>query len=190
MFGLPSKPPLDMWPLSLPDEVTWAADSASVLQPKFLVQTPRYCQPPPSYRPRPPLFPVPPPGSCLLPPPPIALSEGLLSPHSWNNDQTPSRVDKLRKLSWTAGDGGTSSSSPPIYYNYQKQGQARTRTLIEVPIQAPPLTSAVCRSDPQPIQAKKVVNVSQSTLDPTSRPFTPASFQSHASSAEDIGHPY
>jgi len=189
MFGIPIKPPLDMWPLSLPDEVPWAADSASVLQPKALVQTPRYCQPPPSYRPRPPLFPVPPPGSCLLPPPPIALCEGVLSPHSWN-DQTPSRTDKLRKLSWTVGDGGSSSSSPPIYYNYQKQGQARTRTLIEVPIQAPPLTSAVSRSDPQPIQAKKVVNVSQSTLDPTSRPFTPASFQSHASSAEDVGIPY
>jgi len=179
MYGIPLKPP-DMWPLSLPDEVPWAADSSTVLQPKTLLPTPRYCQPPPSYRPRPPLFPVPPPGSCLLPPPPLALCDGLLSPHSWN-DQTPSRNENLRKLSWTAGD----VSPPPVFYNYQKQGQARPRTLIEVPLQAQPLSSAVSRSDPQPIQSKKVVNVAQSTLDPTSRPFTPASFQSHASSAED-----
>ena len=38
MYGIPLKPP-DMWPLSLPDEVPWAANSSTVLQPKTLLPT-------------------------------------------------------------------------------------------------------------------------------------------------------
>ena len=180
MFSLPPLPPPDLWPT--PEEAPWLADSATVLQPKALLPTPRYCQPPPTYRQRPPLFPVPPPGSCLLPPPPLATCDGLISPHSWH-EATPSKTDRWRKMSWTAGE----ASPPPAFYNYQRAGQARPRTLVEVPLQ-PQSQPAVLRSDPQPIQpAKQSVNIVQSNLDPTSRPFTPASFQSlPANSYEDF----
>lgn len=172
MFSLPPLPPPELWPT--PEEAPWLADSATVLQPKALLPTPRYCQPPPTYRPRPPLFSVPPPGSCLLPPPPLATCDGLISPHSWH-EATPSKADRWRKMSWTAGEAG---SPPPAFYNYQGAGQSRPRTLVEVSLQ-PQTQPAVQRSDPQPIQpAKQAVNITQSNLDPTSRPFTPASFQS------------
>eukprot|EP00091_Calanus_sinicus_P009960 TRINITY_DN23168_c0_g1_i1.p1 TRINITY_DN23168_c0_g1~~TRINITY_DN23168_c0_g1_i1.p1 ORF type:complete len:261 (+),score=38.09 TRINITY_DN23168_c0_g1_i1:64-783(+) len=83
-------------------------------------------------------------------------------------------------MSWTAGEAG---SPPPAFYNYQRAGQARPMTLVEVPLQ-PQTQPAVQRSDPQPIQpAKQSVNITQSNLDPTSRPFTPASFQSHSSNS-------
>jgi len=79
-------------------------------------------------------------------------------------------------MSWTAGEA---TSPPPAFYNYQRAGQARPRTLVEVPLLPQQPQPAVLRSDPQPIQpAKQSVNITQSNLDPTSRPFTPASFQS------------
>ena len=59
------------------EEAPWQSDSVVV---NSLLPTPsaRYCQPPPAYRAahRPPLFPVPPPGSCLLPPPPLPGQAG------------------------------------------------------------------------------------------------------------------
>jgi len=181
MFPIPPLPHLEAWPL--PEEPPWLADSASVLQPKALLPTPRYCLPPPSYRPpRPPLFPVPPPGSCLLPPPPLPTCEGLISPHSWQDSSvTPnSKNERWRRSSWTPGDTSSSPPLPALSYSYQRSGQARPRTLVEVPLHSD--VSAVCRSDPQPIEAMKVpVNIMQSTLDPTSRPFTPASYKSLAS---------
>eukprot|EP00092_Neocalanus_flemingeri_P015033 GFUD01016237.1.p1 GENE.GFUD01016237.1~~GFUD01016237.1.p1 ORF type:complete len:568 (-),score=128.32 GFUD01016237.1:232-1935(-) len=182
MFSLPPLPPQDTWPP--PEDGPWLADTATVLQPKALLPTPRYCQPPPSYRPRPPLFPVPPPGSCLLPPPPLSTCEGLMSPHSWQ-EATPSKGDRWRKMSWTAGEGGTHGSPPPCptFYNYHRPAQCRPRTLVEVPLLSQP-QPAVLRSDPQPIFPTKQqpTSVLQSNLDPTSRPFTPASLHSLPSS--------
>jgi len=162
-------------------EQPWLTDSSSVLHPKALLPTPRFCLPPPSYRPpRPPLFPVPPPGSCLLPPPPLPTGDGLISPHSWQD--TPTIVsnnlkgERWRKSSWTQGD--STNSPPPLAhpYSYLRGGQTRARTLVEVPLQS---DSVVSRSDPQPINAVKAPpDILRSTLDPTSRPFTPASFKS------------
>jgi len=185
MFSLPPLPTQDKWSLPVPEEGPWLGDTASVLQPKALLPTPRYCQPPPTYRPRPPLFPVPPPGSCLLPPPPLPTCDGVVSPHSWH-EVTPGKADRWRKMSWTAGDGGSLASPPPTYYNYQRQAQARPRTLVEVPLQPQP---GVLRSDPKPIQSistkQQPLDILQSNLDPNSRPFTPAGLQSFPSSPLD-----
>jgi len=72
----------------------------------------------------------------------------------------------------------TNSPPPPAHpYSFQRTGQTRARTLVEVPIQAD--SAVVSRSEPRPINAVKVpLDVLHSTLDPTSRPFTPASFKS------------
>ena len=82
---------------SLPhlEEGPWLADTSSVLQPKALLPTPRYCQPPPNYRPRPPLFPVPPPGSCLLPPPPLPTLDGLSLPTARDYNLQPKFEENL-----------------------------------------------------------------------------------------------
>ena len=98
--------------------------SAAVLQPKALLPTPRYCLPPPTYRPpaRPPLFPVPPPGRCLLPPPPLP-SEELVSPHSWQESlmTLPGKGDRWRRTSWTAGE--YPSRPPPSHHHaYPRPG--------------------------------------------------------------------
>jgi len=183
---------------------TWQLDTASVLQPKALLPTPghRYCQPPPTFRgvpgPRPPLplFPVPPPGSCLVPPPPLATDpgSGLVSPHSWH-ETTPGKAgDRWRKMSWAAGENvqvldskfgtGCVSSIPssppkPVHFNYQKPLHlSRPRTLLEVPLlqskvqdtneQKPSLIAALTGQ-------QTAAGPFQSTLDPNSRPFTPAS---------------
>jgi len=174
MFPIPPPPEV----FHHQEEAPWLADSAAVLQPKALLPTPRYCLPPPTYRlpSRPPLFPVPPPGSCLLPPPPLP-SEELISPHSWQETLTlPGKGDRWRRTSWTSGDY-PNSSPPSLQHTYTRPG-SRPRTLVEVPL----LPDVVTRSEPQPIKAgRKTVDVLQSTLDPTSRPFTPASFKSSLS---------
>ena len=163
----------------------WQLDTSSVLQPKTLLPTPtappRYCQPPPTYRghsatrPPAPLFPVPPPGSCLLPPPPLSSTDpgGVVSPHSWH-EITPSKSDRWRKMSWAAGENGAAIASPPrpAYYNYQKPLQSRPRTLVEVPLQNKVQDIELSHIQ---IQANNPINIFQSNLDPTCRPFTPAS---------------
>ena len=189
----PVSPSLAPQATSAEDINTWQLDTASVLQPKALLPTPghRYCQPPPSFRglsgPRPPLplFPVPPPGSCLVPPPPLATDtgSGLVSPHSWH-ETTPGKAgDRWRKMSWAAGENtGCISSVPPsppkpVHFNYQKPLHlARPRTLLEVPL----LQSKVQDTNeqkPSVIAAftAQTAGPFQSTLDPNSRPFTPAS---------------
>jgi len=88
--------------------------------------------------------------------------------------------ERWRRSSWTSGDISTSPPLPTSSYSYQRSGQARPRTLVEVPVHSEP--STVSRSDLQPIEAVKApVNILQSRLDPTSRPFTPASYKSVAS---------
>jgi len=181
MFPIPPLPQLEAWKQQPQDDQPWLADSASVLQAKALLPTPRFCLPPPSYRPpRPPLFPVPPPGSCLLPPPPLPTTgDGLISPHSWQDSTNiPSfKGERWRKSSWTLGDFTTSPPSSAHPYTFQRAGQTRARTLVEVPLQAD--SAVVTRSEPRPINAVKApLDVLHSTLDPTSRPFTPASFKS------------
>jgi len=85
----------------------------------------------------------------------------------------PGKGDRWRRTSWTAGE--YPSSPPPSHHHGYPRPGSRPRTLVEVPL----LTEAVTRSEPQPIQpGRKTVDVLQSTLDPTSRPFTPASFKS------------
>ena len=142
----------------------------------------RFSQPPPSFRSAragPPLFPVPPPGSCLLPPPPLPLPipvcpEPLLvspaaAPAGWGDSE------RWRKPSW---EGGATPASPALY-SYQRSGSSTTvrpRTLLEVPI----LQSEDCnikRSLPRPILSTEQP-VNQSRLDPNSQPFTPASCHS------------
>jgi len=156
-------------PLGPPDSF-WHSDCASVLLPKALLPTPssRYCQPPPAFSrsARGPLFPVPPPGSCLLPPPPLAGEA------NWH-DLTPSKAESWRKLSCTGGEVGEmtsppSSSAQPVLYNYKSSNTARPRTLLEVPMQT--------KTESESVQGNQgnLINIFQSTLDPNSRPFTPA----------------
>ena len=155
---------------SLPSEETpWQSDSATVLLPKALLPTPssRYCQPPPAYRAhqRAPLFPVPPPGSCLVPPPPLAGEGGLVV--------TPCKVERWRKMSWTGEPGELPSPSPTnqpaAFYNYKSSNSltapVRRRTLLEVPMQT--------KTESESVQGNPI-NIFTSRLDPNSRPFTPA----------------
>ena len=181
---------------SAEDINTWQLDTATILQPKALLPTPgpRFCKPPPSLRGVPgsrpplPLFPVPPPGSCLVPPPPLATDtgSGLVSPHSWHETTPGKPGDRWRKMSWAAGENTSCVSSIPpsptkaVQFNYQMPRTARPRTLLEVPLQ---------QSKVQDITEQKhsviaaitaqngVAGTFQSTLDPNSRPFTPASTQ-------------
>jgi len=182
--------------ISAEDINTWQLDTAAVLQPKALLPTPgpRFCQPPPSIRGLPgsrpplPLFPVPPPGSCLVPPPPLATDTGpgLVSPHSWH-ETTPGKAgDRWRKMSWAAGENTSCvpsiPPSPPkaVHFNYQMPRTARPRTLLEVPLQQSKVQD-ITEQKHSVIAAFAAQNgvaaagTFQSTLDPNSRPFTPAS---------------
>jgi len=202
----------ESWPSSLPqsstispvnkEETPWHFDSASILQPKALLPTPtaRYCQPPPTFRagsatarPPAPLFPVPPPGSCLLPPPPLAtdtgaVGSGVVSPHNWQDSASgiPSNKpvnDRLRKQSWAAENGNVMVLSSPTrsaYYNYQKPLHSRPRTLVEVPLQTK-LQQDTNKQEPTyqaPSQSNNIISILQSNLDPNCRPFTPANLVS------------
>ena len=163
-----------------PEETPWQADSASVLLPKALLPTPssRYCQPPPAYRA--PLFPVPPPGSCLVPPPPLAGEGGLVG--------TPCKLERWRKISLTGELGELPSpsptSQPPTFYNYNNNkssntqtNPARRRTLLEVPMQT--------KTESESVQGNPI-NIFQSRLDPNSRPFTPAATAPASLSEEEL----
>ena len=120
---------------------------------------------------------------------------GAVSPHSWQ-DTTPSKSDRWRKMSWAAGEQSSGASTPAVvaspprhrptaFYNYQKPLTARpARTLVEVPLQKKVQTdvssyesgySGGLNNNNNPI------NIFQSSLDPNSRPFTPAGFSSTSS---------
>jgi len=199
----------DSWPSSLPqssstispvkkEETPWLFDSASILQPKALLPTPtaRYCQPPPMFRagsatarPPAPLFPVPPPGSCLLPPPPLAtdtgaVSSGVISPHNWQDSASgvPSnKPERMRKQSWAAENSNVMVLSSPTrsaYYNYQKPLHSRPRTLVEVPLQTKLQDTKQESTYQAPNQSNNIISILQSNLDPNCRPFTPANLAS------------
>ena len=112
-----------------------------------------------------------------VPPPPLAPA----SPHSWQDPPTPAIQDRWRKMSWAAGENSSAGAvaSPPRahYYNYQKPlHQSRPRTLVEVPLQTPTLQhDRTPLVTPASLAANNPINIFQSTLDPNSRPFTPAS---------------
>ena len=175
-----------------PEETPWQSDCASVLLPKALLPTPssRYCQPPPAYRAqqtRTPLFPVPPPGSCLVPPPPLAGEKpGGGSGATGATGTDPCKMERWRKASLgLLGEQGelaspSPTSQPATFYNYKSSNTLaappRRRTLLEVPMQT--------KTESESVQGNPI-NIFQSRLDPNSRPFTPAS-TSLALTEEDL----
>ena len=90
-----------------------------------------FTQPPPSYRPRPPLFPVPPPGNCMLPPPPL-LAKVKESSNAW------AEVPPLTKAhSWPSAGGDYSSSCI-----YQRRALTKTSSRTKLDPTSRPFTPA------------------------------------------------
>jgi len=107
-----------------------------------------FTQPPPSYRPRPPLFPVPPPGSCMVPPPPLlgkvkesssvwaeAAPPPLTKAHSWPSaagDYTSSCIYQRRALTKTSSRTKLDPTSRPFTPAFSLSSTASSMMLEEV----------------------------------------------------------
>ena len=90
-----------------------------------------FSQPPPSYRPRPPLFPVPPPGNCMVPPPPL-LGKVKESSSAW-----PEAPPLTKAHSWPSAAGDY--TSPCIY---QRRALTKTSSRTKLDPTSRPFTPA------------------------------------------------
>ena len=105
-----------------------------------------FTQPPPSYRPRPPLFPVPPPGNCMVPPPPLpgkvkessgawAEAPPLTKAHSWpsaGGDYTSSCIYQRRALTKASSGTKLDPTSRPFTPAFSLSSTASSMMLEEV----------------------------------------------------------
>ena len=91
-----------------------------------------FTQPPPSYRPRPPLFPVPPPGNCMVPPPPLLGKVKESSSSAW-----PEAPPLTKAHSWPSAAGDY--TSPCIY---QRRALTKTSSRTKLDPTSRPFTPA------------------------------------------------
>merc|ERR1719347_738126 len=122
------------------------------------------------------MYPVPPPGSCLLPPPPLPPWTNHTSGAVTENSQLV--IPTLQSLDQEV-DGQQTSITPTVpYYNYQKSKpmSSRTRTLLEVPLIESSSQGKNFSSDTTKSSLLQT-SLSKSRLDPTCQPFKPTSLK-------------